>query len=449
MTDNMNYYEDILKDISELVQIPSVYDAATITEQMPYGKNVYRGYQWMKEKALKDGFEVTEYDGHVLAIRIKGNTSGERIDVVSHVDVVEPGDGWDEDPFSGRITDEYIYGRGTIDMKGTLMLTYHALKYIKENHIPCKNDLRVVVGCDEERTMGDIRYYITKAGEPDFAFTPDGKFPFSLGEKGATMWTLDGTMGSVIINLKGGVQCNVVSPIAEASVRDVENLPLYEKMLLQLGYVGKIVKSADKLSLTLYGRAAHASTPELGSNATVKLLELIHKVNHDPLAGLLFHCFADPYGEGAGIGYDIEPMGKLTLNLGVLYISDNHVDAQIECRYPLGVTSEVLTEKLNHALNPIKVSLKYDDKPTMADEASPYLNVLLDTYREVYDDDKAQPFISGGVTYSKAIKNCVAFGPNGKDDIELAHQANERIDLSMVKKLYELYKETMIRLANQ
>ena len=36
----------------------------------------------------------------------------ERIDVVSHLDVVAPGDGWLDDPFSGAVSDGAIHGRG-------------------------------------------------------------------------------------------------------------------------------------------------------------------------------------------------------------------------------------------------------------------------------------------------------------------------------------------------
>lgn len=448
MKEYRDYFNDILQDISALVKIPTVYDAATVTQTMPYGENVYRGLQWIREKALRDGFEVMEYEGHALAIRIKGNARAERIDAVSHMDVVASGDGWEEDPFSGTITQEYVYGRGTIDMKGTLMLTYYALKYIKDNSIPCKRELRVVIGCDEERTMADMRYYIAKAGEPDFAFTPDGKFPFSLGEKGAIMWTLEGRAASVIEYLRGGVQCNVISPVAGARIKDAENFENYEKMLSELQYNGSVTREEDYLEVILYGRAAHASAPELGESATLHLLELIHRVSRDPLAGLLYDCFRDPYGEGAEIAYDLAPMGKLTLNLGILNIENSQIDAQIDCRYPLGVTSDVLTAKLQQALEPIKVSLRYDDAPTIAQENSPYLKVLLDTYRESSKEWNAEPFISGGVTYSKVIQNCVAFGPIAKDDIPLAHQANERIAVSKVEELFGLYTASMIKLAN-
>ena len=198
------YYPDIIRSISDLIRMPTVYDAATVTRRMPYGKGVYSGYEWLRNKALTDGFEVLEFDGHALAIRIPGNISGERIDVISHLDVVPPGNGWHGDPFSGAVRDGMIYGRGAYDMKGPLILTYYGLKYIRDQRIPLKREIRVVAGCDEERTMNDIRYYTEKAGNPTFAFTPDGRFPYTLGETGALMWEVDGVAKTSIEVLDGG-----------------------------------------------------------------------------------------------------------------------------------------------------------------------------------------------------------------------------------------------------
>lgn len=441
------YYPDIIRSISDFVKIPTVYDGASVTPAMPYGKNIHAGYEWLKGKAMADGFEVLEFDGHALAVRIPGNHSGDRIDIISHLDVVPPGDGWLGDPFSGAIYDGAIHGRGTQDMKSTLILTYYALKYIKDNQVPLKREIRLVFGCDEERTTDDIRYYAKKAGDPMFAFTPDGKFPFSLGEKGALMWCISGSMDTCVDVLEGGIQCNVVSPEAWALINDGQRADEYRKLMEQRGYEGQVFKEGARIRLRVGGKAAHASTPEDGINATVRLLELVSNVSVDPLAGLLYRCFSDYHGKGAGLDYDIDPMGKLTLNLGVLKIRNNEVSAEIDCRYPYGVTSDVLTGRLQEALSPLKVALKYDDGPTMAEKDSPWLKILLDTYREISGETGAEPIISGGVTYCKAIKNCVAFGPAREGDQELAHQANERIGIERVKQLFEIYATTMVRLA--
>lgn len=444
----MDYIADIIRDISDLVKLPTVYDPETVTEGKPYGRAVALGYEWIRDKALSDGFEVMEYDGHALAIRIKETDNPHRIDVVSHVDVVAAGEGWEREPFCGSVAEDYIYGRGTVDMKGTLILTYYALKYIKENKLPCKRELRLVIGCDEERTMQDMRYYIRRAGVPDFAFTPDGKFPYSLGEKGALMWTLEGELPTCIEEFDGGVGCNVVSPIATAKLKGTSDAERYREEIRKNQYNAKVSCDKEYTRIILEGKAAHASVPEAGFNANVALLGLIASVSEDPLAELLYHCFRDYYGKGAGLEYDIAPMGKLTINLGVLKIFQGKLTAQVDCRYPKGVTSDLLTGKLKEALAPIRVVLNYDDEPTLADASSPYLKILLSVYREVSKDQEAQPFISGGVTYSKVIPNCVAFGPEREGEPPMAHQANERLELERIPELFEIYKEAMIRLAD-
>lgn len=439
----MSYLKEMINGISELVKIPTVYEEATVSETMPYGEKVHRGFLWLKEMALRDGFEVIEFDGHALAIRIKGQQSEKRIDVVSHLDVVEPGEGWTLEPFDGRITGEYIHGRGTLDMKGPLMITYYALKYMKDHNIPCKNEVRLVIGGDEERTMDDMRYYAAKAGIPDFAFTPDGKFPISYGEKGALMFQITGNHKSCIASLEGGVQCNVISPAAVAYIKDLKMEDEFLRVLNKSGYTGEVIKEKEQLKITVHGKAAHASRPEDGANATVMLLDVIQQAGKDPLAGLLYNCFYDSYGKGAGMEYDLIPMGKLTLNLGILKIHNNSITAVVDCRYPLGVTSDVLKEKLKEALGSFRIEIGYDDKPTLADVNSPYIKVLLDTYRRVTKDTQAKPLISGGVTYSKALANCVAFGPLTKEEPMLAHQADERIEIRKVENLFEVYKEAM------
>ncbi len=443
----MDYIADIIRDISELVKLPTIYDPDTAKAGKPYGENVALGYEWIKAKALRDGFEVLEYDGHALAIRIKGSERPHRIDIASHIDVVAPGGGWDSDPFSGSVSMDYIYGRGTVDMKGTLILTYYALKYMKDNRLPCNHELRLVIGCDEERTMQDMRYYIQKAGAPDFAFTPDGKFPYSLGEKGALMWVLEGEADTCIEEFEGGVQCNVVSPVAQVKLKGTSYVARCREYLQGYEYSARVDCDGEYTTIILQGKAAHASIPEAGFNATVYLLKLISDISNDKVATQLYRCFQDYYGNGAGIAYDILPMGKLTMNLGILNIQQGKLSAEVDCRYPMGISSDTLTRKLQEALTPFTVALCYDDQPTLADQASAYLEVLLSTYREIGKDLDAQPFISGGVTYSKAIPNCVAFGPARQGELILAHQANERLELRRIPELFEIYKETMIRLA--
>ena len=198
-----------LEDLLELLSIKSVYDEATITVNEPYGKGVSQALTFMRDLALKHGMDIKDYDGHAIAI-CYGNQE-ERIDVVSHLDVVSADD-WDEDPFVPRIVNGEIITRGTQDMKSAAYLTLKALIEIKEKKLRLKRQLRVVLGTDEERTMDDIVHYVKKAGQPKFAFTPDSGFPLSIGEKGALMWHVKGRIESPVLEMKGGTQCNVIAP---------------------------------------------------------------------------------------------------------------------------------------------------------------------------------------------------------------------------------------------
>ena len=261
------------------------------------------------------------------------------------------------------------------------------------------------------------------------------------------MWEVDGVAKTSIEVLDGGVHCNVVSPAAWALVRNGAGAGEYERILKEKEYMGSASDEGDRVRIQVSGKEAHASMPEAGENATVRLLEIISLAVEDNLAKHLHDCFHDINGRGAGLDYDIEPMGKLTMNLGILKIRNNTVSAQIDCRYPYGITADILTGKIQETLKPLKVTLKYDDKPTLTDKDSPWLKILLDTYREISGDTDAKPVISGGVTYSKAVKNCVAFGPGRRVTRYWLTRPMRGLKLKALKQLFEVYATAMARLA--
>ena len=442
-------HEKMVQDFRGLLKINSVGGIDDISEQFPYGQNVYAGIDYMKHLALADGFEIQEFDGHALAITL--GEGAQRIDVVCHLDVVKPGVGWTHEPFGAEVVGDLIYGRGAQDDKGPAIVVYTALKEIKQKLqagkiTPLKRQLRVVFGCDEERTMNDMKYYLSKAGEPTFAFTPDGFFPLSIGEKGALMWTLKSSISSVIQSLDGGLQCNVVPPFARAILHGVDPETLRdclqrENTVYELEYVG------EELLLSVKGKAAHASRPELGENAILRLLKSIAQASGDALAKMLYNTFADAYGVAADMAIQSETMGRLTLNLGVLRIENGELYAEVDCRYPMEADAAKLTQLLNNQLHGITVVLDYDAKPTLQDAFDPFIKILADNYQHWAKDDINPPLISGGVSYSKVFQHCVAFGPHRPNDVSLAHQADECISIKEMKKLLQIYTQTMIDLS--
>ena len=76
-------------------------------------------------------------DGQLLFTWAGSNADVQPIVLLAHQDVVpiEPGteDQWSYPPFDGTIADGFVWGRGTLDMKGHLIALLHAVERHLEN----------------------------------------------------------------------------------------------------------------------------------------------------------------------------------------------------------------------------------------------------------------------------------------------------------------------------
>jgi len=89
--------------------------------------------------ASRDSYEGSP---NVVAV-LKGHGGGKSIILNGHIDVVPEGDRtkWKHDPFSGRIEDGKMYGRGTTDMKGGNVALLLAMEAIIRSGIKLKGDM--------------------------------------------------------------------------------------------------------------------------------------------------------------------------------------------------------------------------------------------------------------------------------------------------------------------
>lgn len=437
--DYRRLFNDALPDMISLLEIASVYDASSANDKMPYGINVCKAFAYMKQLAEKDGFKVDKYDGHALSFSHgKGPV---RIDIASHLDVVAA----DPEEFRIRIENGKLIGRGTVDMKVPMFLTYLSLKLLKERYPEIDKEIRIVLGGDEERTMNDMYHYVSRAGLPAFAFTPDGCFPMGIGEKGAIMWTLDGSYEGVISSLNAGSQCNIIPDRASCIIGDTDSYDRLCRYLENSGIKGTAALKDGQIVLEAFGTSAHASMPFLGHSATIDLLKILTDVYQDRFCQELYEVYGNSYGQGFGNFISEDPMKCLSLNLGVLKIDEGKVFAQIDCRYPYGINAQQLTEDLQ-SVNRCQIVLAYNDDPTLCQEDDPYVRIMLETYREI-TGDMSEPVVSGGVSYSKVFGHCVSFGPVFPDEEHTAHQKGENIDLERCILMFRIYYETIEKIA--
>ncbi|HKC81098.1 MAG TPA: M20/M25/M40 family metallo-hydrolase [Gemmatimonadaceae bacterium] len=115
-----------------------------------------------------------------LYARLRGNGSKKAIALVHHMDVVPASPAsWSVDPFSGVIKDGYIWGRGTLDMKGSGIAQLMALIALKRSGVPLTRDIVYIGNADEELTstggltfvskhadlLKDVEYLITEGSD--------------------------------------------------------------------------------------------------------------------------------------------------------------------------------------------------------------------------------------------------------------------------------------------
>ena len=102
-----------------------------------------------------EGVAVTRYESApgkaIVLARLKGAGRAKPILILHHMDVV-PADAsrWKTDPFSGALEDGHVWGRGSVDMKGTGIAHLLAFLTLKRQGVPLDRDVVLMAVPDEE-----------------------------------------------------------------------------------------------------------------------------------------------------------------------------------------------------------------------------------------------------------------------------------------------------------
>ena len=102
-----------------------------------------------------EGVAVTRYESApgkaIVLARLKGAGRAKPILLLHHMDVV-PADAsrWKTDPFSGALEDGHVWGRGSVDMKGTGIAHLLAFLTLKRQGVPLDRDVVLMAVPDEE-----------------------------------------------------------------------------------------------------------------------------------------------------------------------------------------------------------------------------------------------------------------------------------------------------------
>ena len=455
----INFYEealkrkdDLVKDLITLVKIPSVDDPSTATLNQPFGKANRDALDAMLAIGKRDGYEVDEVDGYAGHIDV-GNKE-ETFGVLGHLDVVPCNAvGWNSDPYNPVINDGIIYGRGVADDKGPLLAGYYAAKIIDELELPVKMKMRVIFGCNEEKGSGCVKHYFTKRPYPAMGFTPDGAFPVVYGEKAMCGMKVRGQVEKDnIIGLYAGTVSNIVPEVCEAIV--VGNYKQYKEGFLaylkENGLKGNVEEEGNHTKLTLVGKSAHASTPEVGINAATYMCHYLAGISNNKLVHFINDCLHDAYnGQNLGTEY-VGKMGPVTVNLGLLSYKDEHASVTLDFRLPHELTEDKLVEGIEEKLAAYGLNQTHNyGQGLYFEPESELVSKLYNAYVEISGDTVNKPMTMGGGTYAKSMPNCVAFGAGFPDKEYNMHQNNEQIEIEDLVKATAIYAKAIYDLIKE
>ena len=130
-------------------------DLIRINTTNPPG-NETEAAKYLAETLEKEGFkcelfESTPGRGSIIT-RIKGTGEKPNLLLLSHLDVVaaNPKE-WSVDPFEGVVKDDFVWGRGALDMKSMTAMEVMVMKLLKRNKMKLKGDVILAATADEEK----------------------------------------------------------------------------------------------------------------------------------------------------------------------------------------------------------------------------------------------------------------------------------------------------------
>lgn len=443
------YQEDMLRDLGNLVAIPSVCGKAE--GNFPYGKPSADALHFILSLAEKMGFSTYNADNY--AGHAEYGEGDELAAVVAHVDVVPVGDGWDSDPFVLTRKGDLLFGRGTADDKGGAIAALYGLKALKDAGVLGKRRLRVIFGAGEEVGMEDLPHYFSKQSLPNMAFTPDSDYGICNREKGILRVTLRGPSSPLMDSFEGGSVVNAVPDKAHG----ILHCSLKQARALSESQVpGKFTFEVSENGLELFskGTAVHAMQPHKGFNAISHAIILLASVfPKEELGNLLSFindfvaCETD--GASLGISCQDEPSGALTCNLGLLHIDEHRSSASFDIRYPVTADGEKIIRTFREKAEKAGLVFLIDEHvpPLYLPEDSELIHLLQDSYTAV-TGKPCELYATGGGTYARAIPgSCVAFGPIFPDEPDRGlHNANEHIDINRYMEHARICLEAMYRM---
>lgn len=460
--------EEMIKNLQNLIKIPSVYQNSSNPEE-PFGKNTVRALDYILDLGNKLGFKTKNIDNYCGYIEF--GSGEELIGIIGHLDVVPEGENWTYPPFEGNIADNKIYGRGAIDDKGPVIASLYAMKavmdYCNSNSITLNKRVRLILGLNEENDWKCIEYYKKHEEAPSIGFSPDADFPCIYAEKGliSTFITMDYSNYSNENIVLTNIDCNnnalnVVPKYCSCNIALKNGIKIDEVIQFILKFrplynfdVDVESINDNELKIISRGVQAHAAHPDLGVNAISRLIIVLDELfkNYNIIIPI-FDLFTKYIGfdfNGNKLNINIpDESGKLTLNTAQFYIEDNALKIGFNLRVPINTKFELIEDKFSSICKEFdNVYCEFTGKkdPLYVSKDSYLVETLCKIYNECTNSN-VEPIAIGGATYARAFDNVVSFGANLPGQKDMCHQTDEFISIDNLMLACNIYTKAIYEL---
>ncbi len=349
--------------------------------------------------------------------------------LMAHQDVVpvEPGTegGWEEPPFSGGQTEHYLYGRGALDDKGSLIGIFEAVESLLDDGFEPRPTVFIVCGHDEEvggtgaaataalLQERDIHcsFVLDEGGAVAVDFLPGVDVPVALvgiGEKGYV---------NIELTARGhGGHSSAPPPstaigMVAAAVKAVEDHPMSARLEAQRGFFGAL---AD---LMPGPKAMPMKRPDLFGAV------IDRRMSAQPTTNALIRTTGAATMMSGGVKPNVLPQEAMALVNFRVMPGDTVEDVVDHVRSVVGPDVEVAVSQSSFAADP----------PPLSDPDSPEFNLVAEVVREHFDVGAVAPWILTGATDSRhfvpVADQVLRFVPlvATADDFKRFHGTGERI----------------------
>ncbi|HLI45610.1 MAG TPA: ArgE/DapE family deacylase [Geobacterales bacterium] len=376
--------EELIELTSKLIQFPSL-NPKIDEESMVNTANFIK--DWLSDKGIEA--RIKEYSSGwptVIAEVGKGKRS---VLLNGHFDVVPTGEikSWKINPFSGKIIDGRIYGRGASDMKSGVAVNMMLLKELAD-----RLDYKLIFTAvsDEETGGFNCSKFLAQDYKPDLVLIsePSGSDSLILGEKG----------------------------------------------LLQVRLVSK-------------GRAAHGSIPSAGVNAIELLIKDL--MNLSKISNLEISLPKDSEilvdntlrRMQLELGKYIKELRTISFNIGTIKggvkvnVVADKCEAEVDMRIPFGITYKEAFEKVKSLVENSEIEIIQSSNPNYTSPYNEHAKKLKSIIEKNIKKEVREMLITGATDGRYFREHNIPVLVYGPGKLGQAHVYDEHVEIQDLKLL--------------